>query len=768
MGAVILGLPRPLLRLSSAFRYNKKMMVDCFLFSQNHTEKVLATMQTNSWHFRQFVTSLVFAFVGFSFVGGVQGAEEKFALLVGCTQYPNNERISELWGPGNDVPLFAKVLEKRFGFAKDHITLLVGSPTDKRGPSRRNIEAAFKNLVERSKPGVQIVIMMNGHGTQLPVKKSQTDAVAPSDPELDGLDEVFLPADVSKWTDQDLPNAIRDDEMAKWLTGMKQRGASVWIVFDCCHSGTMTRAADDVERQRGVEPAMLGIPDEVLERAAQLGQTQGERFRGAPGGETPLTWKADAKSTGSITAFYAAQSYEKAPELPQPTDAPRTRKHYFGLLTFVLCQTLEQSQGKLTYRNLARRIVNRYRAERGSRGPTPLFDGDLNREVLGGGATRSSDLFLDKTSEGSIQLTGGLLAGLNTGTILAAFDPADRQQVLGYVQVTSVDPTTAQIESVDYNKHSAKKLDQLVDSPCRIVSQDLGDSRISLALVMSEAVSESVRLNAKNALAKLPKETAALIQRTTSPTNADWVLHLADPETAGKDYGLKVEQPVIVLRTGGGNVLSRINAPKPKVYAKYEPNEPQEIAAEFGRDVRKIFNWRNVWRVMVGMQAGREFSDIQFLVDTGGAENQTTHVLHPNQRIQLNLSNESFDDQWLTLLYLDADYGIHQWVSTSVKSGQRLRPLRVKIDGSSLGSEGFVVLSVPVSASKNQPDYSFLEQEPLGVADRAVLQTPKRLTPFQQLMYSAKSHSEVRQRAAMLEEPTTPQMQSWTWTTVKP
>src|SRR5262245_15957351 len=43
-------------------------------------------------------------------------AVKKYALLVGCTDYDILPESLHLWGPANDVPLMADLLEAHFGF----------------------------------------------------------------------------------------------------------------------------------------------------------------------------------------------------------------------------------------------------------------------------------------------------------------------------------------------------------------------------------------------------------------------------------------------------------------------------------------------------------------------------------------------------------------------------------------------------------------------------------------------------------------------------
>jgi hypothetical protein len=53
---------------------------------------------------------------------------ENHALLVGCTKYDHCPNVRELYGPRNDVPMFAELLEKQFGFAGDRIQVFLDWP----------------------------------------------------------------------------------------------------------------------------------------------------------------------------------------------------------------------------------------------------------------------------------------------------------------------------------------------------------------------------------------------------------------------------------------------------------------------------------------------------------------------------------------------------------------------------------------------------------------------------------------------------------------
>jgi|GEM_PF-843955 len=719
----------------------------------------------------------------------------KFALLVGCTKYPYQSALVELYGPANDVRILDKLLQERFGFAPQNIIKLAGWPEEEaERPSHANIVTAFEQLIEKAAPGVQIVIVLAGHGTQVPIPESQTDALAPENPEPDGLDEVFLPADVKKWSAQGLENAIRDNQIGQWLDRMRAKGAHVWIIFDCCHSGTMMRAAESAERARGASPAQLGIPGEAMTRAARRARNAASG-RQAPAAieegaielhetDTPVANAA----AGSVAAVYAAQAFEQAPELPRPAEAPRTPEHYHGLLTYVLAQSLAQQKAPLSYRELSQAIIRRYRAERGSRGPTPFFAGDLDREVLGERTwPPGSQIFLEVQKD-EYRITAGSLRGVTAGTILSVHSPqedAEAGETLGYVRVVNSTPLDGVVESCDYRGREAMRLEPAhAGSVCRIVMRDLGNMRVRVSIRKSEeAHGANERLAA--AVSKLSAEIVPLVEWVSAEEDsagADWQLQVVSAAEARRAYALTLPEPTLLLVQGDAGAIEPETEPSPgitaqpgsdpKVLARYAVNNEEALMQDLERDLQKIFTWRNIWRIAgnLGDSNSASESDIELEVRAlGGRESgeplRKTH-LHAGQRIEVQIRNAGLDDYWVTLLFLDAQMGIQEWVSGAIRSQSTFRPLRARINGEPSGTEGIVLLASPLRVHKNQPDFSILLQEPLGTKARSRnFVSPPPDTPFGNLLKAAAT-GKGGTRGLELEHEQNPLVLSWSWISV--
>lgn len=176
---------------------------------------------------------LIFLFI---FLIDTLSAQEKYALIIGIDQYepPKNYKpalavgraaFPNLDGCKNDGLSVKSVISSRFLFPEDHIVTLLDE-----NATRKSILQAINDLLNKTKSGDIAFIYYAGHGSQ--VYNSLSD-------EIDKKDEAIVPADAWKEGIED----IRDKELAKLFNSILDRSVKLTVIFDCCHSASMSRGA---------------------------------------------------------------------------------------------------------------------------------------------------------------------------------------------------------------------------------------------------------------------------------------------------------------------------------------------------------------------------------------------------------------------------------------------------------------------------------------------------------------------------------------------
>jgi hypothetical protein len=697
-------------------------------------------------------------------------AARLYALLIGCSKY-EDDRISALPGASNDVALFARFLRDELAF--EDIETLSGWPDDvAKRPTFVNISKAFGQLISRVEANSQVIILLSGHGYRFPLPESQTDVLDPSNPEPDGLDEAFLAADYHSGT-----NMILDNQVGAWLDQLRARGAHVWITFDSCFSGTMMRGGAD-ETPREIDSEAAGIPRAAITAARQRAAAAQQRRISSHDG---LDLAREAESNGSVVAFYAAQDFETAPEVTRPQGADiEDPQHKHGLLSYHVLQTLRHPAARITYRDLGWMLVSRYREEGRTR-PTPFFEGDLDREVLGLREwPRPKPLVLEKLTD-TVRLAAGELSNVNNGTILSVHHESDKdyETVLGHIQVTMATATAAVVEAVVFGDESvASPLTELPDrARCKIVSQSLTSPKIKLALLpASDPRDQRATGQLAAELASLSDVTDGIFEIVNDNTAADWQLAVVSPESAQEQFGLDVEDSVWVLVEAATRM--KTDAASALVHARYVTDNVSRVAAQVQDDLHKIYVWKNMWQIAGAYAAPQAESDPQYVKldvatlagpeDISRGQSLRTSRLSPGETVVLRVVNTGYRPHWFVVFYLNGRYGIQHVKSGAIRGKDLNRPaeqevLRFQVDQDSVGSNGFVVIAVSQREHPSQPDYRFLAQTRLGVAaPRASADASRLESPFEKLLLRS---LDGRGRFRSVPSPDEPQIASWSWVT---
>ena len=138
------------------------------------------------------------------------------ALIVGIN-YRNTD--SELRGCINDVNSLKKFLNDEHKVSNDNILTLTDDTALK--PTRDNILEKYKELLINSEKGDIIYFTYSGHGSYTFDRNGD---------ELDGNDELLVSID---------HKGITDDELKEIANQYLKEGVTLFVLFDCCHSGTL-------------------------------------------------------------------------------------------------------------------------------------------------------------------------------------------------------------------------------------------------------------------------------------------------------------------------------------------------------------------------------------------------------------------------------------------------------------------------------------------------------------------------------------------------
>ncbi|KAI0631106.1 peptidase C14 [Trametes polyzona] len=158
----------------------------------------------------------------------------KKALLIGVQYTTTLKKIDPCWelkGAHEDPKTLRKLLVDIYGYREEDITILIDDPEEQYvWPTRENILAAMRDLVQDAQPGDHFVFSFSGHGSQV-VNEDGT--------EEDGLDEILIPVDaVLDPATNMFQDYIKDDEVRKIIVDSLPSGSRCVMIFDCCHSGT--------------------------------------------------------------------------------------------------------------------------------------------------------------------------------------------------------------------------------------------------------------------------------------------------------------------------------------------------------------------------------------------------------------------------------------------------------------------------------------------------------------------------------------------------
>ncbi|HWZ73634.1 MAG TPA: caspase family protein [Casimicrobiaceae bacterium] len=248
------------------------------------------------------------------------------ALLVGINDYPDPR--NKLEGCVNDAFLMSSVLQE-CGFNAGEIRVVLND--------RATTQAILDRLhwlLDDVHDGDQRMLFYSGHGAQIPEYGPQG--------EPDHVDECLVPFDFD-WSPA---HAITDKQFCEFYSQLPYESHFV-AVFDCCHSGGLTR--DGGPRVRGLTP-----PDDIRHRALRWNpREQMWVARSFPAVNKSLADSRDGKAYlgqgGSSHRLGRASTLRTLPKAAY--DATRKELGHLGPYLPILMEACQETELSYEYRH---------------------------------------------------------------------------------------------------------------------------------------------------------------------------------------------------------------------------------------------------------------------------------------------------------------------------------------------------------------------------------------------------------------------------------
>lgn len=615
-------------------------------------------------------------------------AKTYHALVVGVSEYPNLDPNLSLQGPKFDAIRVQSMLLQQ-GVAEHNIHLLADGVDGAKLPTMPNILEAFSSLEQSVSKGDFVYLHFSGHGSQQPTTNSEDTSDS-----IDGLDEIFLPRDVQQWSKSlgAVPNSLSDDQVKVLTTRLRNKGANVWVIFDSCHSGTMTRSLTGQEfRSRNIDLGVL--KNTGIAKSAPLDQTDK-----AIAILKPVELKQDA---GALISFGAAQSNEEAPEMTLPNGEQSSPQ---GLFTYTMTSLISQDPN-ISYRQLAQGILSVYNSLPWYR-TTPLFEGgtQLDKPIF----HRDGDVVIRYSvskKKGNYFIQGGQLNGLEAGAVLEVFSDVSSAAPIALLEIMSSELTT---------------------SEGRLQTGEITNKR-SYAQLISPAYPESIKFKWQRPPSEIWKKALdslfadnKLVQRTVEWVNtdqsADISLYVADESL----YLFTLSNEVLPCEVMADSKKPCNDGDSAETYFSLSLNtesgdiEPYQV---LNNGLSRMVRSHNLKRLSATMTGSSNVLSEVYLNDSP-LELDKIIKAKDGDDLYVSFANQGRKPVDLTVMFIDSGLGITQVFPEPGYSGRLFAGESTEFEGTissegTTGEEQFVIIAVPANRDSPQMSLSHLQQEPL-------------------------------------------------------
>ncbi len=382
----------------------------------------------------------------------------KHALLIGINKYPcyDESENMDLGGCVNDAKRMKLVLVDHFKFSPDRICELHDEAA-----TREAILSEMERLIKVVQNDDIVVFHYSGHGRRRKAKLRKNTELRPTDGEKfdrsegSGFDSTLMPSNTGPYPHPHLD--ITDNTINNWLERLTAITPNVTLIFDSCHSGTVTRGGGDVKirtvRADDRTPLELegSTPDE-----GQL--NAGPKAKMGKSGWLPLSDR--------YTVIAGSRDSETSKETDVSSGSPFNRH---GALSYHLSNALLQAVPGTTHRDVFEVAGGNVTAWYSTQ--HPQIEGALDREIFGTREVPPMKFIPVISVNGDRAVLGGGAAhGLRNGSVWDIYPQGTKQSegtpTVGSMTIEQVEPLTSQARIVSHDGEVSKH--------CRCIERNEG------------------------------------------------------------------------------------------------------------------------------------------------------------------------------------------------------------------------------------------------------------------------------------------------------
>lgn len=356
---------------------------------------------------------------------------KKSALLIGINKYPGLKKSAQLRGCHNDVLALKSVLEQKFEFPPENISILLDSEA-----TRSNIFDAMKTVLDNCSDNDHIVFLFSGHGSRLKARRKN---------KASGWYETIMPFDSGRQP-LGVNIDITDDEILDWLTALSRKTSNIVLIFDSCYAGSIIRDDDFQTGLRGIPP------DDSTIREAAAPIFSGGFDSDVAGFVTETGRSGWLPLSNKYVLFAACAEHERAHLYKEETGEEVIE---YGVLSYFLCRALWEARSGATYRDVWDQVYltikSRFEKQNAQ------LEGNRDRELFGLEEFPPSRFLLvsEKTGDKLI-LNGGILLGVTLNSHWAVYPPGTKypgQENANFTTVKTISVSTTKTEAVVIGKN---------------------------------------------------------------------------------------------------------------------------------------------------------------------------------------------------------------------------------------------------------------------------------------------------------------------------